>query len=128
MRQQAGTRYLAMLGDMLELGDQALPEHVRIIRLAVDRADQVILAGDLMADAAATLPQEMQDRLAVFRTSEEVVAALSNGRLYTPAEGDVVLVKGSQGSRMERISKVLLHPDVDPAEVLPRQSVSWQQA
>ena len=126
MRQQAGSRYIVFLGDMLELGERALQEHARMIRSAVNIADQVILAGDLMAAAAATLPREIRDRLALYPTSLEIADEISKGRIYRPTQGDVVLVKGSQGMRMERISKVLLHPDIEPSEVLPRQSISWQ--
>ena len=39
---------------------------------------------------------------------------------------DVVLVKGSQGARMERVSEGVLHPDLDPAAELPRQSPQWK--
>ena len=125
MRQQAGSRYIAFLGDMLELGDEALDAHARIIRAAVNAADHVILTGDLMAAAAATLPEAVRDRLVLYPTSADIAEGIVAEQIYKPAQGDVVLVKGSQGGRMERISKVLLRPDIAPEEVLPRQSVSW---
>ena len=125
MRQQAGSRYIAFLGDMLELGDEALDAHTRIIRAAVNAADHVILTGDLMAAAAATLPEAVRERLVLYPTSADIAEGIVAEQIYKPAQGDVVLVKGSQGGRMERISKVLLRPDIAPEEVLPRQSVSW---
>ena len=36
-------------------------------------------------------------------------------------------MKGSQGTRMERVSEALLHPDLDPADVLTRQTEAWKQ-
>ena len=125
MRQQAGSRYIAFLGDMLELGDEALEAHARIIRVAVNAADQVILTGDFMTAAAATLPEAVRARLALYPSSADIAEGIAAGQIYTPAQGDVVLVKGSQGVRMERISRVLLRPDIAPEAVLPRQSVSW---
>ncbi len=40
--------------------------------------------------------------------------------------GDAFLVKGSQGLRMERVSVALLSPDLDPTDVLPRQTEAWK--
>jgi UDP-N-acetylmuramyl pentapeptide synthase len=39
--------------------------------------------------------------------------------------GDLVLVKGSQGSRMERISKVLLNEKIESRNALVRQESVW---
>lgn len=126
LQKQEGSRHIAFLGDMLELGESEVDEHVRIIQEAVQRADAVIVVGDIMTRAAATLPAEVREQIVVRATSREVVEEIASGHTYQPAEGDVVLVKGSQGVRMEHISRALLRPDIDPADVLPRQSVSWQ--
>lgn len=126
LQKQEGARHIAFLGDMLELGESEVEEHVRIMQEAVQQADTVIVVGDIMTRAAATLPVSIRDRIVVRVTSREVVQEIADGQTYQPTEGDVVLVKGSQGVRMEHISRALLRPDIDPAEVLPRQSVSWQ--
>lgn len=120
-------RRVAFLGDMLELGEAELEEHARVLAAAVAAADAVHAVGPIMARAAERLDEAERDRVTLHGSSAELAAALRAGRVYVPREGDAVLVKGSQGTRMERISEALLHPDLDPADVLPRQSESWKQ-
>ena len=124
---QEGTRRIAFLGDMLELGAAEVEKHARVLAEAVQSVDAVHAVGDLMARAAEALPLTQQRRITLHATSSDLAAALRAGRVYEPQVGDVVLVKGSQGTRMERVSEALLHPDLAPEDVLPRQSESWKQ-
>ena len=64
-------------------------------------------------------------RLRLFATSRDAAEAVRAGDLGLGPD-DVVLVKGSQGARMERVSEGVLHPDLDPAAELPRQSPQWK--
>jgi UDP-N-acetylmuramoyl-tripeptide--D-alanyl-D-alanine ligase len=127
LEKHEGARRVAFLGDMLELGPTEVEEHARVLAEAVELADAVHAVGPIMARAAATLPAALRDRVTVHATASAVADALRAGRLDVPQPGDVVLVKGSQGTRMEWISEALLHEDLDPADVLPRQSESWKQ-
>jgi UDP-N-acetylmuramoyl-tripeptide--D-alanyl-D-alanine ligase len=120
-------RRVAFLGDMLELGPTEVEEHADVLARAVAMADHVHAVGELMARAAATLTDAQRERVTLHDASSAVADAIRSGDLVTPGPGDAFLVKGSQGVRMERISEALLHPDVDPADVLPRQSTSWKQ-
>ncbi|HYE95359.1 MAG TPA: UDP-N-acetylmuramoyl-tripeptide--D-alanyl-D-alanine ligase [Rubricoccaceae bacterium] len=122
-----GTRRIAFLGDMLELGPTEVEEHARVLREAIASADVVHAVGPIMGRAVATLPPDLQGSVVTHPTSSSVVEGLRAGEFYEPQPGDVVLVKGSQGTRMERISEALLRPDLDPADVLPRQAESWKQ-
>ncbi|MEM1044141.1 MAG: UDP-N-acetylmuramoyl-tripeptide--D-alanyl-D-alanine ligase [Bacteroidota bacterium] len=124
---QDGTRRIAFLGDMLELGETEVEEHARVLAAAVRAADQVHAVGKIMAQAAETLPEAQRERVTLHPASSGVAEVLRSGGLLQPQAGDVLLVKGSQGTRMERISEALLHPDLDPAGALPRQSESWKQ-
>ncbi len=125
--QHEGTRRIAFLGDMLELGAAEVEAHARVLAEATRVADEIHAIGPLMARAAATLPEAQRGRVALHAASSEEAEALRAGRLYAPRPGDVILVKGSQGVRMERVSAALLHPDLAPADVLARQSESWRQ-
>jgi UDP-N-acetylmuramoyl-tripeptide--D-alanyl-D-alanine ligase len=120
-------RRIAFLGDMLELGPTEVEDHASVLAQAVEMVDHVHAVGPLMAQALERLDDAQRARITLHETSNAVADALRAGDLLTPGPGDAFLVKGSQGRRMERISEALLHPDVDPADVLPRQSTSWKQ-
>lgn len=119
-----GTRHVAFLGDMLELGEEEIDLHHHVLDAAKQHADLVFAVGPLMEQAVMRL----SDATAVtpFVTSAELADAIRAGDAFVPQPGDVLLVKGSQGTRMERISEALLHPDLDPADHLPRQSAAWK--
>ena len=112
-------RRTAILGDMLELGETELDEHADVLRSALEVADRVVAVGGIMGRAAR------DPRVTHYPTSADAAAAVRSGALEVGA-GDVVLVKGSQGARMERVSEALLSPDLEAADVLPRQSPQWK--
>jgi len=116
-------RRIVFMGDMLELGPTAVQQHRRLIKLAISRSDRVFVVGSIGRAAVADLPRSYVQRVKMFDDSAEVVQLLD--RIYVPQVGDLVLVKGSQGSRMERISRVLLDENIDPAAVLPRHTPAW---
>lgn len=121
LRQLNGSRKIACLGDMLELGETEVEQHADVLRAALEIADVVVAVGPIMAQAANGLTVQ------TLESSTELAEAIRAGTVDFPRTGDVVLVKGSQGTRMERVSEALLHPALDPADVLPRQSESWKQ-
>jgi UDP-N-acetylmuramyl pentapeptide synthase len=110
-------RRVAILGDMLELGRYSVAEHERIGALARESADLVATVG---IRARAMLPPDEAEPLA-FDASTEAAPALA----ALVGAGDVVLVKGSQSMRMERVVEALL---ADPADAvrLVRQEPRWK--
>jgi UDP-N-acetylmuramoyl-tripeptide--D-alanyl-D-alanine ligase len=100
-------RRIAVLGDMLELGEQAFALHRRVgeqtAASGLDRLFSVgTLAQDIQAGAlAAGMPDE---RVRHFEGREEVREALR----HEVRDGDVILVKGSRGCRMEIIVEDLI--------------------
>lgn len=118
-------RRIAFLGDMLELGTSEIAQHHRVLDTAKRHTDVIFTVGPRMKEAMFRLSDATI--VTSYDTSEELAEALRSNRAYQPQPGDAILVKGSQGMRMERISEALLHPDLDPADVLPRQSDAWKQ-
>ncbi len=91
----SGGRRIAVLGDMLELGEQGPSLHAELLE-AMDaaRVDVLYAAGPLMANLWARVPAHR--RGAYAETSNGIRDALLAGL----RPGDVVMVKGSLGSRM----------------------------
>lgn len=102
---QEGHR-IAVLGDMLELGEHEAQAHQAIGAVAGKNADRLYLLGDLMTRHAAEnarlsgIPPEA----VTCCTDHEQIAR----KLYDSLrENDVILVKGSRGMTMERVATEL---------------------
>jgi len=122
---QPMARRMAVLGDMLELGSVEQAAHREVVARALAAADQVVLVGPRLAAAADELGAG--PRVTRFANSKEAGAAQAAGDLLHPQPGDLILLKGSEGMRLERITEHLVAPDVDRARELPRQDVAWKQ-
>ena len=95
---------IAALGDMLELGDESLAEHVRIAAMALDLGLQrVCFVGTEFAKALATFEDLPSDKVISFDTSAE----LADWFTANPCQGSIILIKGSRGTRMEKVIAVL---------------------
>ncbi len=91
-------RRVAILGDMLELGpDEAALHSAMAGDPSVDRIDQVHCAGSRMRALWEALPEGKRGRWTA--TATEMVAECA--RLVDA--GDIVLVKGSKGSRVSLV-------------------------
>jgi UDP-N-acetylmuramoyl-tripeptide--D-alanyl-D-alanine ligase len=124
---QPAARRFAVLGDMLELGSVESDAHREVVARALQVADGVVLVGPRLAAAAAEPAHTAGRPLAVFANSKEAGAAQATGQVLHPQAGDLILIKGSEGMRMERVTEHLLAPEVDRAQELPRQDVAWKQ-
>ncbi len=113
-------RKVAVLGDMLELGRYSAEEHARIGTLAAASASVVVAVGP-RAKALATAA-EAEDQGDVYHYATSAEAAVEVPKLVK--RGDLILIKGSQGIRTERIVKALLERPEDQ-ELLVRQEDNW---
>lgn len=94
---------IAVLGDMLELGNHASSEHHRIGRVAAYKADLLLTYGPLcerMVRGAVTGGLSQRSALN-FASQEELLNVLKS----RAKPGDVLLFKGSHGMHMEKILK-----------------------
>ncbi len=94
-------RRIAVLGDMLELGDCTQAEHYKIGRIAAENADIVYAYGPYgvrVRDGAITggMPE---NRSQAFQDQDTLLAALKR----TVKPGDVLLFKASRGMHLERV-------------------------
>jgi UDP-N-acetylmuramoyl-tripeptide--D-alanyl-D-alanine ligase len=100
----AGKRRIAVLGEMLELGDHSVAEHERIGRLAVDSEVDVVIAVGAgarpIADAARAAGAQQVIQV------EDADGALAAVNEHTHA-GDAVLVKASRAVELERVAEAL---------------------
>lgn len=118
-------RRIALLADMLELGKHSQEAHEKIGVMCPKNCDILITVGDRSRTIAETAKKEgmRTDNVFVFSNSRE--AGKFAEQLIKP--GDVVLIKGSQGLRMERATQeMMLHPE-EREKLLVRQSKGWIQ-
>jgi len=115
-------RRIAVLGDMLELGRYSVIEHERIAARAAEAADVVIAVG--IRARTFALAGQINSHTGVLLFDDSRAAATAIPELIR--EGDVILVKGSQSIRTERIVEALL---ANPADVrrLVRQERAWKR-
>jgi len=119
MHPPAVGRRIAVLGDMLELGRYSVMEHERIGALASESADIIVAVG-IRARAFAT--SHGSTNVMLFDNSNSATLALPD----LIKEGDVILVKGSQSVRTERIVEALLADPADSVKLV-RQEREWKR-
>ncbi len=101
-RPGAGGRRLAVLGDMLELGQNSAQLHAGLAPpLIAAEVDMVFTSGPQMAHLRDALPKKM--RAGHADSAHEIVAQI----VAAVQPGDVVCVKGSLGSRMGLVVEAL---------------------
>jgi UDP-N-acetylmuramoyl-tripeptide--D-alanyl-D-alanine ligase len=111
-----GKRKIAVLGDMLELGNETENGHREVAKRILDlKIDNFIAVGKRMEHAAGFL----------ISSGFPVSAAEKVFRIIQ--KGDLVLVKGSQGMRMEKIVEKLIVDGSKAHELLCRQNSEWKK-
>ncbi len=120
-----GGRRIAVLGDMLELGELTEQEHEIVGKLVVETGVDLLVTcgkyGKLIGEAAANagMPSE---KVFMFDASPDAGLFLQQ-EIIKP--GDAILVKGSQSIRMEKITKELMSDPLEAASTLVRQTPDW---
>ncbi|MFZ5391284.1 MAG: UDP-N-acetylmuramoyl-tripeptide--D-alanyl-D-alanine ligase [Patescibacteria group bacterium] len=117
-------RRWAVLGDMLELGSQSEQLHFEVGQSVADLGINFLLTvgNESRAIGHGALSKGMsQDRIWHFADAKEAGLFVQD-RLN---QGDVVLIKGSQGVRCEKITKELMAQPQKAKELLVRQYEPW---
>jgi UDP-N-acetylmuramoyl-tripeptide--D-alanyl-D-alanine ligase len=97
------TRRIVVLGDMLELGPRSAELHAGLVdAIQANGIDLVFAAGPNMRHLYDALPPAYRGRWA------ETSAGLEGDLLATVRGGDVVMIKGSNGSRMAPLVQALI--------------------
>jgi UDP-N-acetylmuramoyl-tripeptide--D-alanyl-D-alanine ligase len=98
-------RKVAVLGDMLELGQYEVQGHQMVGNLAAKVADVLVTVGERARTIAVTAAAAGLDGklISQFDTSEQALGYLQTSLV----KGDVVLVKGSRAIKMETIVPAL---------------------
>ncbi len=90
---------VAMLGDMLELGEDSAAEHKAVVESALSRGFcKVFFVGKEFASVSVA-----SDNAVFFQTSDELADYLK----ANPLHDATVLIKGSRGTRMEKVIPTL---------------------
>lgn len=119
-----GNKKYAVLGDMLELGNNAEELHQQVGKTVAElKIDYLITAGELARDfiRGAKAAGMDKDHIFSFKDSPEAGKFLQK-RMQ---QGDVILIKGSQGARMEYVVKEVMARPEKAADLLVRQDKSW---
>ncbi len=101
----AGHR-IAVLGDMMELGEYEAEAHLGVGAVAGRTVDRLYLTGARMVKYAAegAMLADMPAESVVCCTSTAEIAGLLHRSI---SEGDVILIKGSRGMTMENVATEL---------------------
>ena len=121
---RSGAERYAVLGDMLELGPETEAAHREVgFTVAELGIDFLITVGEASKHTARAAREAglSEHQIASFAESSAAGKFLQE-KLEA---GDVVLIKGSQGMRMERIVKEVMAEPLRASELLVRQDETW---
>ncbi len=119
-----GAHRWAVLGDMLELGAESEQLHRRCgMEIACLGIDYLVTVGERSRDFGRGAWQKNfnTDHYFHFAQTQEAASFVKE----KVASGDILLIKGSQGIRMERFTKALLAEPEKAKDLLVRQNKPW---
>ena len=117
-------RKIAVLGDMLELGQYSSREHERVGEMVAPIADVLFTIGVRSRKTAETALEHGMKESKIFQYEDSARAGRELQAYIEP--GDIILVKGSQGVRAERIVEEIMAAPERASEFLVRQDTTWR--
>jgi UDP-N-acetylmuramoyl-tripeptide--D-alanyl-D-alanine ligase len=110
---QVSGKRIAVIGDMMELGNFSAEEHRKAGIQAIQSSDVLVTVGPRA--------KVMSDKAIAFNNSTDAGEYLKT----IISQGDVIYVKGSQSMRMERAVKMILNDPSLAPKLLVRQEKEW---
>lgn len=121
---EADSKKYAVLGDMLEIGSYSKEGHCRVGKKVVEvGANCLITVGERALDISLSAKESGLDESMIFSFKNSLEAAIFIKNRIKP--GDLILVKGSQGMRMEKVVKEIMAEQERATELLVRQEKEW---
>ncbi|MDQ3077070.1 MAG: UDP-N-acetylmuramoyl-tripeptide--D-alanyl-D-alanine ligase [bacterium] len=116
-------RKIAVLGDMMELGQYSVDEHKKAGKIVAGIAHILVTVGvrSRMTAEAALNEGVSENNILQFDSAQEAGKYLES----VIKAGDIILVKGSQSMRMERIVEELMNNPEEKDTLLVRQEPQW---
>lgn len=124
IKKTKNSRRIVVLGDMLELGNYSEDGH-RLVgeKVAKIGVDEIILVGERARDIGrGAIDNKFNKELIFHFTNSEDAGLFLQDRI---SENDVVLIKGSQGVRLEKAVKEIMAEPEKAGELLVRQTDEW---
>ncbi|HAH04768.1 MAG: UDP-N-acetylmuramoyl-tripeptide-D-alanyl-D-alanine ligase [Parcubacteria group bacterium GW2011_GWA2_43_17] len=115
---------IAVFGEMLELGSYTETGHLEVgQKAAMAGVDLLVGVGEKARDIIRGAIQAglAEDKTFYFDNNHDAGIFVQN----KIKEGDLVLIKGSQGARMEQIVKELMAEPLKAEDLLVRQTAEW---
>src|SRR3989338_8244818 len=119
-------RKIAVLGDMLELGKHTITAHREIGEMAAGKKIDLLITVGVRAKffaEGAVKAGFSKKQILSFGDSPEAARELEK----IIEQGDLILIKGSQGMRMEKITEALMAEPERAGELLCRQDEAWKE-
>ncbi len=124
LRDLPGKRKIAVLGDMLELGTFSAEEHRKIGRAVAEFCDYIFAVGEWSEEIKKSAISCGAQEEAVFAFSKSIQVLEKLEEIIK--KDDLILIKGSQGIRMEKIVFGIMRDPERAEELLVRQEPYWK--
>ncbi len=126
LKELPSQRKIAALGDMLELGKFTIDEHRRAGRMVREAGvESLFVVGPRAKFIAEEAKAVGFDEKNIFEFSTSVEAGEAIQKKIK--EGDLILIKGSQSMRMEKITEEIMARPALKEQLLVRQEKEWSK-
>ena len=118
-----GGRKIAVLGDMMELGRHSVDEHYKAGKIVAEVCNILFTVGIRSRKIAEGALDEQMDEKNIFQFEDSVSAGIALQNILK--KNDMILVKGSQCVRMEKVVEEIMFEPEKASELLVRQEKEW---